>query len=31
MLVLRKRWKKQNELQLRKNKMDLNNQKIKNH
>ena len=29
MLVLYKRWKKYNEFQLRKNKMDLNNRKLK--
>ena len=31
MLVFYKRWKKYNETQLPKNKMDLNNRKIKNH
>ena len=30
MVVYYKRWKKYNEIQLTKNKMDLNNQKIKN-
>ena len=29
MLVLYKRWKKHNEIQLTKNKMDLNNRKLK--
>ena len=29
MLVLYKRWKKQNEIQLTKNKMNLNNRKLK--
>ena len=30
MVVFNKRWKKHNEIQLTKNKMDLNNPKIKN-
>ena len=31
MVVIYKKWKKYNELQLTKNKIDLNNLKIKNH
>ena len=31
LLVLQKRWKKQNGIQLAKNKMDFTNRKIKNH
>ena len=31
MVIFYKKWKKYNEIQLTNNKMDLNNQKIKNH
>ena len=31
MVIFDKKWKKYNEIQLTKNKMDLNNQKMKNH
>ena len=31
MVIFYKKWKKYNELQLTKNKMDLNNQKMTNH
>ena len=31
MVIFYKRWKKYNDIQLTKNKMDLNNQKMKNH
>ena len=31
MVIFYNKWKKNNEIQLTKNKMDLNNQKMKNH
>ena len=31
MVIVHKKWKKYNEIQLTKNKMDLNNQKMTNH